>query len=250
MLTTYTKQDDIPEALREHYKLIEGKWTPEVSDDHPIKVTNANLKTEKSEVEAKLVNTQADLTTTKADLEAARTKGLPHGHIAIPKADAELVGAVKAAGITTPDAFTALQTEHGRFKQEAETATREKTLRDLGRVMGWDVDKTALLLSTFTDLPEIEFRDTTEKEADGTFKKNVIAKVKGADSVVTEKPFADYVAGTERLNALVPALTVGKQPDGTPFPTQGAGGGSAKINPADSYLASVDSAPKARQATA
>jgi hypothetical protein len=221
MLKPYDKPEDVPEALREHYSRREdGKMHADIPNDHPAVKHNATLLAEKQAAEEKA-------RTAESALESAKASGLPRGHKAVPSADAELVEKIKEAGIATVEDFATLKTEHGKFKQDAETATREKQLRDLGKAMGWDADKTALLLSAFSDLPDIELRDGTEKDAQGNLKKIAIAKVKGSDNVVTEKPFADHVAATERLNALVPALTASKQPDGTPLPSHGAGGGSA-----------------------
>lgn len=247
MLQTYTKQDDIPEGLREHYKLIEGKWVAEVGDDHPLKVNNTKLLTEKSEAEAKLVNTQTELTAAKADAEAAKNSGLPRGHVAVPKTDADLIGVVKAAGITKPEEFTAIKDEHATFKTKVAAQERREHLDAVRKAEGWG-DSAVDVLSLIQDLPDVELRDTEEKDDNGVPKKKAIAKVKGADNVVTEKPFGEYFAAKHA--ALLPSLQAVKQADGTPLPSHGAGGGGSKTNPADSYLASVDSAPKSRQAAA
>ena len=75
-------------------------------------------------------------------------------------------------------------------------------------------------------MPEqIEFRDGQAG------KKEAWAKVKGAGDALEAKPWADVVKGSEKLTALVPSLTAGKQADGTELPEHGAGGGSVSGKP-------------------
>jgi hypothetical protein len=224
MLTIYNKLEDVPEGLREHYKLIEGRYVPEISDDHPVKANNAKLVGEKGEAEAKVINAQTKITELEADLVAARSSGLPRGHEAVPKADADLARAVKAAGVATVEAFTTLKTEHGDYKQKTEEVERQKHASAVGDAMGWDRDKTALLVPSVFDLSQVELRD-----GDGG-KKSAVAKVKQTDGSFIEKPFADVVASTAPLTALLPSLTASKEPDGTPLPGHGAGGGGGETD--------------------
>jgi hypothetical protein len=219
MLTTYSKLEDVPEALREHYKLIEGRYVPEISDDHPVKATNAALKTEKDGVEAKLVNAQTELTTAKTELETARHKGLPHGHVAVPKADAELIGLVKASGVTTAEAFTAMKTELDILKPKVQEQERRDNLKAVADHYKWNSET----LYRVPGLPEIEWR---EVEVNGAKVKTPHAKVKNGEEVSFE-PLDKYVANSADLKIFTPSLALEKQPEGTPLPSHGAGGGSA-----------------------
>jgi hypothetical protein len=185
MLKVYDRPEDIPEGLREHYSRREdGKYHADIPDEHPAVRHNARLVREKNDaVEAER--------TAKADLESARASSLPRGHEAVPKADADIVRAAKEAGITTVDAFTAMKDEHVKFKGESEAATREKHLREVAGDLGFEPEAFIRL----PNLPEFERRDSTEKDAKGNPKKTAIAKVKGPDDVVTEKPGREYVEG-------------------------------------------------------
>lgn len=207
MLKPYDKLEDVPEALREHYELSGGKYIPKVSDDHPLVVNNRQLLKEKGEAETKA----ADLQT---KLDSAGANALPRGTVPVPRAEHELLEVVKAAGVTTPDAFKTLQTEHGDYKQKAEEAERVKHAAIVGEAMGWDREKTARLATKVFDFSTLEVRD-----GEGG-KKAVVAKVKGAGDALVEKPFADVVKTTPELSDLVPVLTTKSewitQADGLP----------------------------------
>lgn len=213
MLPTYTKLEDVPEALREHYKLIEGKYVPEISDDHPIKVTNAKLLTEKSTAEANLVNAQTDLATAKTDLETARSSGLPRGHEAVPKAEADFIRAVKAAGVTTIETFTTMKSELDTLKPKVQEQERRDNLKLVADHYKWNPET----LYRIPGLPEIEWRDLN-----GT--KVPHAKIKNGEEVSFE-PLDKFVTASADHKVFVPSLAL--TPEGTPMPNQGAGAGSA-----------------------
>lgn len=219
MLKTFTKLEDVPEGLREHYKLIEGQWVAEVSDDHPLKANNTKLKTEKSEVEAKLVNAQTDLTAAKADAEAAKNSGLPRGHEAVPKADADLIRTIKAAGVTTPDAFTAMKTELDTLKPKVQEQERRDSLKLVADHYKWNAEA----LYRVPGMPEIEWRDVT---TDNQTVKIPHAKLKKGEEVSFE-PLDKYIKGSADHQIFMPSLALEKQPDGTPLPSHGAGGGGS-----------------------
>jgi hypothetical protein len=242
MFPTYNSLAEVPEAFREHYVMKGGKAVPEVSTDHPLVTNNATLKTEKETAETKAA--AAEVRATKAEGDLASATILPRGKRAVDASDAELLDAVKAAGVTKPEDFNTLTTEHGNYKAQAEAAEANAHATSIGEAMKWDKEKTALLVPAVYDLSQVQVRDGK----DGA--KEVVAKVKQADGSFIEKPFSEVVTATPTLSALVPSLTAGKQPDGTELPAHGAGGGSGKTNVADSYFASVDAAPKPKQAAA
>lgn len=207
MFPTYSSLAEVPEAFREHYVMKGGKAVAEVSTDHPLVTNNATLLNEKTAAEARA-------TKAEGDLASAGASSLPRGHVAVPKADAELLTSYKSLG--TPDELTTLKTEHGTFKEEAETAKREKHAAAVGEAMGWDREKTARLVPKVFDLSQVEVR-----EADG--KKTVVAKVRGAGGALVEKPFGDVVKYTPDLSDLLPALQSNGQ-GGKNWPNQDAGG--------------------------
>jgi hypothetical protein len=194
MLKQYDKPEDVPEALREHYSRREdGKMHADIPNDHPAVKHNATLLKEKNDA-------IAERDTAKSELDSAKASGLPRGHEAVPKADAELVKVIKEAGITKVEDFATLKTDHDTFKVKAETAEREKHATEIGELMGWDKEKTARLVPKVFDLSQVESRTG----ADG--KKTLVAKVKQGDGTFIEKPFADVVTTTPDLNDLLPSL--------------------------------------------
>jgi hypothetical protein len=208
VLKIYDKLDDVPEALREHYRKSGDRFVPEVSDDHPLVTQKATLLNEKKAADDKA-------TKLEADLQSARAGNLPRGQRAVPAADAELIERVKAGGVTKPEEFDALKTEHAGFKAKAEQADAAAHAAQIGEAMKWDREKTARLVPKVFDLSQVEIRDGK----DG--KKELIARVKQADGSAVEKPFADVVKATPELSDLLPALAA--TPGSRDFITQGGG---------------------------
>jgi hypothetical protein len=236
MLKPYDKAEDIPEPLREHYSRREdGKYHADIPNDHPAVKHNATLLSEKTAA-------IAERDAAKSELESAKASGLPRGHEAVPKADADLVRTVKAAGITTTDAFNSMKDEHASNKTKVEAQERREGLDRIRRAEGWGEDAVDVL-ALIPDLPEVEQRDTDEKDDKGVPKKKNIAKVKGADGVVTEKPFADYFA--EKHPALLPSV-VAKKEEGTQLPAHGAGGGSTGEDLVEKRIKARDAARAAQ----
>jgi hypothetical protein len=196
LLTIFTKLEDVPEALREHYKLIEGKYVPEISDDHPVKVNNAKLLTEKDAAEAKATNAQAKVTGLEADVAAARSSsGLPRGHRAIPIADFELLEQIKPHG--TAAEVTAKLSEYTTLKEESDKRSREDHLRKVAKALGYDNVEAFVRLP---NLPEFEI-----KTKDG--KDTVVAKVKDGSNIV-EKPAQEFIESSTEIAPFLPALKI------------------------------------------
>jgi hypothetical protein len=187
MLKIYDKLDDVPEALREHYKLSDGKYVPELSDDHPVLTHNKTLLSEKSKATAKV----AELT---ADIETAKSSSVPRGHVAVAKADADLLEKVKAHG--SGDEVIVKLTEHKTLKEETERRKRGDHLREVAKILSYEPEAFVRL----QNLPEFEIRDGQDGQ------KTVIAKVKGADNVVTEKPAQEYIEASADISPFLPAL--------------------------------------------
>jgi len=242
---SYQSEADIPTEQKGFYVQKGDRWELQVEGVDSLD----GLLSKRSELLTKVANHDTQIAakdTRIAELEGqlANASTVPRGQEAVPKADAELARAVKAAGIADAAAFATLKTEHGDYKSKAEEAEKAKHAAEVGGVMQWDKEKTGLLVPAVFDLSQVQLRDGQ----DG--KKEAVAKVKQADGSFVEKPFAEVIKSTPALTALLPSLTAQKQPDGTELPEHGAGGGGGKASPADAYFASVDSAPKARQAQA
>lgn len=210
MLKTYTKLEDVPEALREHYKLEGGQYVPHLSDDHPVLKHNKTLLAEKAAESARVKELEADI-------EQAKSTSVPRGHVAVPKADAELLGEVKTLG-TIADVKAKLA-EHETLKTKVAETERTDTRRKVAAALGYN-EAAFLQLS---NLPDFEIR-----EKDG--KKSVVALVKDGEKVV-EKVGSEFVEST--YAPLLPALKT-KAAD-TQVPTSGGGGGTT--NPTDPFAA-------------
>jgi hypothetical protein len=203
MLTAYATQTDIPEALREHYsKREDGKWHADIPGDHPAVKHNAKLLSEKQSAEAKV-------TQLESDLESAKASSLPRGHVAVAKADAQLLEEVKAIG--TPADITAKLAEHKTLKEESTKRAREDSLRLVAKELGYDNVDAFIRLP----LPEFEIR-----EKDG--KKTVVAKVKEGDSIV-EKPATEFIESSPDISPFLSALKT--QPSGVRVPPTGPSSG-------------------------
>ena len=211
MLKIYTKLDDVPEALREHYKLVDGRYVPELSDDHPVLQHNKTLLTEKSQATARVKEIEADL-------EEAKKTSIPRGHTVVAKADADLLDKYKPLG--TPDELATAKTERDTLKETETKRQRQDNNRLVAKELGYNVEA----FDKLPDLPEFEIR-----EKDG--KKSVVAKVTEGDKVV-EKAAKDFIESG--YAPLLPALQA-KQ--GVQVPANGSGAGS---QPADQFQAARD----------
>lgn len=185
MLKPYDKQEDVPEALREHYsKREDGKWHADIPDDHPAVKHNAKLLSEKQTAETKV-------TQLTSDLESARAGNLGRGQVAATKSDIDLLTKYKALGEL--DALTTVVTEHKDLKAESVKRKTDDNNRLAAKELGYNPDAFLQL----TNLPEFEI-----KEANG--KKSVVAKVKDGENIV-EKPAKEFIETA--YAPLMPALT-------------------------------------------
>lgn len=211
MLKLYTKLDDVPEALREHYVLSDGRYVPQLSDDHPVLQHNKTLLSEKAQATARV----AEIT---ADLEEAKKTSVPRGHTVVAKADAELLDKYRPLG--TPDELATVKTEHGSLKEAEAKHQRDELNAKVAKELGYNVEAFGQL----SNLPEFEIR-----EKDG--KKTVVALVKDGDKV-TEKAAKDLVEAN--YAPLLPALQA-KQ--GVQVPANGSGSDSP---PASQFASARD----------
>lgn len=229
MLKVYENMDAVPEVLREHYKMIEGKAVPEMSDDHPVKVNNVKLLNEKTTAETKASSLETKVAGLNADLESAKAHSLPRGHRAIPVADVEAMEKLKEHG-TAPEIVTKL-TEHKTLKEESAQRARQDSLRAVAKELNYNADAFALL----PNLPEFEIR-----EKDG--KKTVVAKVKEGENVV-EKPAQEFIESSADLAPLLPALKT--TTNGISAPVQTRDSGKAPGNMYDAIRNQVAAKEKA-----
>lgn len=202
MLKPFDKQEDVPEALREHYtKREDGKWHADISDDHPAVKYNAKLLSEKSTAEGKV-------TKLESDLESARAGNLGRGQIAISKSDAELLDKYKILG--TPDEVGAIKTEHATLKEKDVERTREDTLRKVAKAHNYNEEAFILLQG----LPDFVSKPSKDGKATDWF-----AQLKDDKGVITEKPVKEFVESSERIKPFMASLT--QRSEGVRVPTTG-----------------------------
>lgn len=206
MLKIYDKLEDVPEALRGEYKLVGGKYVPDLSDDHPVLANNAKLLNEKQAAETKAATLESTNSSLKADLESAKAHSLPRGHRAVPVADVEAMDKLKEHGSATE--IVAKLTEHSTLKQEAETRAKQDNLRAVAKELGYSNVEAFVRLP---NLPDFEIRDANGK-------KSVVAKVKDAAGTVTEKPAQEFLEGSEDFKPFLSALKA--ETSGIPVPGQ------------------------------
>lgn len=199
--TSYSNQDEIPENLRGAYVLSGGKWiVDELDKDHPIVAKREELLTENSSQKRKITRLENEKGTLESEV-------LPDGHVAILKADAELVEKVKPFGTST-EIVTKL-TEHKTLKEESETRKRSDHLTEVAKVLGYTPEAFVRLQG----LPDFDIR-----EKDG--QKQVVAKVK-ENGVVTEKPATEFIESHADFAPFLPALKTSN--NGIRVPGSGAG---------------------------
>ena len=226
----YTKLEDIPVDKRGAYVPKDGKFVLDtLSDKHPLVVKKNELKTEVSAKQGLLTKA----TNTATELQA---KSIPEGHVAIPVADKQLLDVVKQQPGTAQEIAAKLKTFDDVV---ARNAARTKKDHDeaVAKVLKWKPE----VFAAIQGLPETDVRDKVEngnvvKGTDGQPVKIVIAKIKGADGVVTEKPFLDYFNATPSLKIFEPSLKLVENQQFVPFPQQSNTGEPVKSDATGSYL--------------
>lgn len=199
MLKIYNTLDEVPEALREHYVKSDGRYVPQLSDDHPVLTHNKTLLSEKATATARVKELEADIAT-------ASEKSVPRGHVAVLKADAELLDKYKTHG--TPDEVAIKLTEHKTLNEEVARTRRDQSLRQLAKDFQFNEEAFIRL----PDLPDFERR-----EKDG--KADWVAKVKGEKDVITERPAKEFIESSPDIAPFMPSL---KQAAQVKLPTTGA----------------------------
>lgn len=208
MLKIYNTLDEVPEADRQHYVKSDGKYVPQLSDDHPVLVHNKQLLSEKATATARVKELEADIT-------AASEKSIPRAHVAIPKADAELLDKYKAHG--TPDEVATKLTEHKTLSEESVARKRSDSLRQLAKSLSYNEEAFVRL----PNLPEFTSRPSKDGKATDWF-----AQLKDDKGVITEKPAKEFVESSEDIKPFLPSLkqSAGVQVHGSTLTTTPAPG--------------------------
>jgi len=189
MLQPYANQTDIPEALREHYsKRDDGQWHADIPDTHPAVKHNAKLLSEKNTAEGKV-------TQLTSELESARAGNLGRGQVAISKSEAALLDEYKPLG--TPAELKVKVDEHVKLTEKITQHDRDKSLRQLSKDLGFNEEAFIRL----PNLPEFEAR-----VKDG--KTEWIAKIKGDNGTITEKPAKEFIESSADITPFLPSLKV------------------------------------------
>jgi hypothetical protein len=188
MLKIYNTLEDVPEADRQHYVKSDGKYVPQLSDDHPVLVHNKQLLSEKATATARVKELEADAA-------VASEKSIPRGHVAIAKADADLLGKYKEHG--TPDEVAVKVTEHDTMKADLDKRQRDDSLRQASKALGFNGE-------AFIRLPNLpEFISKPGKDG-----KTVewFAQLKDDKGVITEKPAKEFVESSADITPFLPSL--------------------------------------------
>lgn len=190
MLKIYNTLEEVPEALREHYVKSDGKYVPQLSDDHPVLVHNKTLLTEK----ANATNKVREL---EADIAAASEKSVPRGHVAVPKADADLLAKYKEHG--TPEEVATIKTQHAALTEKDQKRTREESLRQVSKALGFNDE-------AFTRLPSLP--DFISKPGKDGKSIEWFAQIKDDKGVITEKPAKEFIESSTDIAPFMASLKV------------------------------------------
>lgn len=193
MLQPFTKQEDIPEALREHYsKREDNQWHADIPDTHPAVKHNAKLLSEKSTAEGKV-------TQLTSDLESARAGNLGRGQVAVAKSDVALLDEYKALG--TPAEIKPKLDEHITLKEKDQTRSREDSLRKVAKALQLNEEAFVLL----PKLPDF----IAKPGRDG--KDEWFAQIKDDKGTITEKPAKEFIESAQHVAPFMASLKTTQQ---------------------------------------
>jgi hypothetical protein len=229
---SYQTEAEIPTEFKPHYVPKDGKYVLDVEgfdNVESVLAKNSELLGKVAGHATELSGKQTEIDRLNSELSNARSSGLPRGHKAVPTADAELLDTIKAAGITKPEEFISMKTEHAANKVKVETQEKRERLDAVRKRFGWN-DNAVQVLELIKDLPDIEDRDLN---VNGKTEKVPHAKIRVGEEV-TFQPFDKYFE--EKHPVLLPSVVSTQQETGTLLPSHGAGGGSSNKDFADSLI--------------
>lgn len=216
---SYATEAEVPTERKADYVLKDGRYVLDVEgfdNIDSVLAKNSELLGKVSGHATELSGRDTEISRLKSDLANANV--VPRGYKSVLAADAELVEAVKAAGVTDAASFNTLKTEHGNYKTKAETADRRARFADVGKKLKWN-DDAPDVLEVVPSLPEIEDRDVT---ANGKTEKvphvKLVAKNAAGQEEVSYRPFGEWFA--EKHPALLRSVTAKAGPV---IATQGVG---------------------------
>lgn len=230
---SYATEADVPLERKADYMPKGGRYVLDVEgfdNVESVLAKNTELVGKVNGHAAEIVGKEAEITRLtgevgrlSGELSTAQAGALQRGQRAVTIGDAELLDKVRALG-----GFDDVKAKLEKYPTLEAKVTKQERRADLDAIRkaeGWG-ESAVDVLELIQNLPEVEQRDTAEKNADGTPKKKNVAKVKGADGVVTEKDFSAYFA--ERHAALLPSVKATNEEGGTELPGHGAGGGGGE----------------------
>lgn len=159
----YANESDIPDNLKGAYEVKNGRYElARLADDVPVIAHNKTLVNEKAAEESKANDLSVKLSNAERDLTELKTKSVPNGFRAVPKADFELLDAIKPLNLSK-DELTSLKSENEQFKTEkAQTAELTNKTRAF-EFAGVKDPSAALKLSASNDL-KIEWKEINGKQ--------------------------------------------------------------------------------------
>lgn len=226
---SYATEAEVPTEQKANYVPKGGRYVLDVEGFDNIDGVldkNTELLGKVSGHASELAAKDTEITRLKGEIASANV--LPRGHRAVPTADAELLDAVKAKGVTATDTFNTLHKEHGEYKTKADAADRRARFADLSKKLKWG-EGAPEVLELVPGLPEWEDRDVSVngKTEKAPHAKIVTKNAQGQDEV-SYRPFAEYF--TEKHAALLPSVAAKGQEAGTRVPGSAGGGGTPADN--------------------
>lgn len=222
---SYATEAEVPTEHKALYAPKDGRYVLEVEGFDNVESVlskNTQLLSQHNTDKGEITRLTGEVSRLSTELSTAQAGALQRGQRAVSIADAELVDAVKAHG--APEEVKAKLAEYPTLKTKVGAQERRAHLEAIRQAEGWGEGAVAVL-ELIADLPEVELRDSSEKDEKGQPKKKAVAKVKGEGNVVTEKPFGEYFA--ERHVALLPSVKAdGQQQGGTRVHGSSSTGGS------------------------
>lgn len=231
----------LPEAVRPYYVSTGNGFEPHIEGVNSVNSLLANHTEVKSALGAKT----AEVTRLTTELEAAQASAgasIPRGQVAVAKADADFLTAVRAHGGTAEE-ITAKLTEHGTLKTAVEKTVRREHLTNVAKAAGFNPEAFAVL----PDLPEVFLKSET---VDGKAVQKAYAKIATGENQFTETPLLEALEGLPTVKPLLSALTVATVAAPTPGAIIGQRGTGADAGPHKTTAEQEYTAQRARRSYA
>lgn len=198
-----------PDNLKGAYVQKDGAWfLDDLSDEHPLVMTNKSLNTEQGKLKTQIDSLQATHGNLERERDEYKTKAIPHGYRAVSKEIAELGEMVKQNGLTK-DEIPNLKSDLDSFRNKEAQAAKVAVYRKAAQFLGYTNEDAFARLAN-----ELEIAET-----DGKF----TVRVGDEQKELTK----EFIESTDTFKPFISSLTA--QPPkpgngGDPKPTGAANG--------------------------